>query len=127
MFPPGFFAADYFAPGYWPDATEAAAGDTMAAALAGAGVLVGTGQTTERAPPVAQTGGGPLRLPAAYLLPRAFAFASARVSGGADLSAQAGAAATASAGMHGTATMTGTLRARRAAVRMDNEFWLLAA
>lgn len=157
MFPPGYFTAHYFAPGYWPDATEATASDAMAATLAGAAQLAGFGRAAGRitagiaagaslvasgvadggetiAPPaLVPVGGGyrPARrlvLPPQILRPApVYAQGAAVIQGGASVVAGLSGSTRGQALCAGAGQMAGAAVARANFIERDNEFWLLAA
>lgn len=128
MFPPGFFAADYFAPGYWPDATEATAAGAISATIAGAATLAAAGTATTQRPQL--VGGGAIIRSAWPIHPRGIvAELQASISGTSTLQARAIGIATSSAtlpcGASLAARATSTIHAEVTA--MDNAFWAMAA
>jgi hypothetical protein len=133
MFPPGFFAADYFAPGYWPDASEATASNSMAATLSGSAQLVATGAVTARPVDAPQVFAGRFAIQRRSL-PRSvplfspnYADAAATLSGAAMMRASGAGSAVAGGLCAGSSTLEAKGAMRRNFARQDNAFWLMAA
>lgn len=130
MFAPGFFAADYFAPGYWPEATSAVPGEVAANIFAGASVSA-TAELLNGAPvasffAILPSGSGSRRRIPQRLPPQPVAIA-ATIAAAATLLAAPQPLARAAATLGGQAVLTATGETRKSFARADNDFWLIAA